>query len=130
MAVVYEVEDLTTGRKCALKRLDQPTDPKKQRRAAQLFEQEFHQLAGLAHPRVVEVYDYAIDTEGPYYTMELLGGQDLQQLAPVEWRRACVIARDVCSVLSLVHSRQLIHRDVSPRNVRCASDGSAKLIDF
>ena len=28
------------------------------------------------------------------------------------------------------HSRQLVHRDVSPRNVRCCPAGSAKLIDL
>ena len=35
------------------------------------------------------------------------------------WQRACAIARDVCSVLSLLHSRRLVYRDLSPRNVRC-----------
>jgi len=37
---------------------------------------------------------------------------------------------DVCSCLALLHSRRLLHRDVSPRNVRCTADGQAKLIDF
>jgi hypothetical protein len=37
---------------------------------------------------------------------------------------------DVCSSLALVHSRRLVHRDISPRNVRCTRDGRAKLIDF
>jgi hypothetical protein len=130
MAAVYEVTDLHTGRARALKRLDRQSDPKKQQSAAQLFEREFHTLCQLAHPRVVQVHDYAVDDDGPYYTMELLDGGDLQQLAPVPWRKACAIARDVCSALSLLHSRRAVHRDVSPRNVRCGQDGSAKLIDF
>ena len=37
---------------------------------------------------------------------------------------------DVCSALALVHSRRLVHRDVSPRNIRRGRDGTAKLIDF
>lgn len=32
--------------------------------------------------------------------------------------------------LALVHSRRLVHGDVSPRNVRCTREGHAKLIDF
>ncbi|HKP56765.1 MAG TPA: AAA family ATPase [Polyangiales bacterium] len=32
--------------------------------------------------------------------------------------------------MSLLHSRKLVHRDVSPRNVRCTRSGRAKLIDF
>jgi len=79
---------------------------------------------------VVAVYDYGRDEHGPYYTMELLDGGDLQQLAPVPWPRACALARDICSVLSLLHSRRMVYRDLSPRNVRCTSDGCAKLIDF
>jgi hypothetical protein len=37
---------------------------------------------------------------------------------------------DVCSALSLLHSRRLVHRDVTPRNIRRTPDGKAKLIDF
>src|SRR5262249_55015775 len=32
--------------------------------------------------------------------------------------------------LALLHARQLLHRDVSPRNVRIGTDENAKLIDF
>jgi eukaryotic-like serine/threonine-protein kinase len=83
-------------------------------------------LAQLAHPRIVEVYDYGIDDVGPYYTMELLDGGDLQQLAPIDPLRLCAIARDVCSALALIHSRRVLHRDVSPRNIRCRPDGTAR----
>jgi hypothetical protein len=130
MAVVYEVKDLASGQLLALKRLERDADPKIQRRNAQLFEREYERLSQLAHPRVVQVFDYAVDADGPYYTMQLLDGGDLQGVAPLPWRRACVIARDICSALSLLHSRQSVHRDISPRNVRCASDGTARLIDF
>jgi hypothetical protein len=37
---------------------------------------------------------------------------------------------DICSSLALLHSRRSIHRDISPRNIRCTTRGSAKLIDF
>jgi hypothetical protein len=130
MALVYEATDAQLGRRVALKRLQPLSDPEKHRRNLELFEREFHTLSQLAHPRVVEVYDFGIDPDGAYYTMELLEGGDLQSLAPLPWRRACAIARDVCSALSLLHSRRLVHRDVSPRNVRCLPDGAAKLIDF
>ncbi|MEY4580604.1 MAG: hypothetical protein RL701_5307, partial [Pseudomonadota bacterium] len=131
MAVVYEaVERNDTTRRVALKQLQTLSDPLKQQRNLELFEREFHTLSQLAHPRIVRVFDFGIDAGGAYYAMELLEGGDLQELAPVPWRRACSIARDVCSALSLLHSRRLVHRDVSPRNVRCLNDGPAKLIDF
>ena len=95
-----------------------------------MFEREFHTLAGLKHPRIIEVYDYGVDERGAYYTMELLDGRDLRELAPLPYPIACRYLRDVASSLALLHARHLLHRDLSPRNVRITSDGRAKLIDF
>ncbi len=130
MAVVYEVFDTATGQRRALKRLTPPDAPEKRMDAVAFFEREFFTLAQLRHPRIVSVYDYGVDAVGPFYTMELLDGGDLQRRAPVPWREACGFGRDVCSALALVHSRRMVYRDLSPRNVRCTSDGLAKLIDF
>jgi hypothetical protein len=130
MAVVYEVLDTANNRRVALKRPRADGTPEHRRRVADLFAREFHTLVQLAHPRIVEVYDYRVDENGPFYTMEILDGGDLHGLTPVDYRRACAIASDVCSALSLLHSRRIVHRDVSPRNIRCTSDGLAKLIDF
>ena len=95
-----------------------------------LFEREFGALKRLPHPNIVEVYDYGLDAAGPYYTMELLPGHDLTTQAPMPYATACRVLRDVASALALVHARRLLHRDVSPRNIRVLQDGRAKLIDF
>ena len=42
----------------------------------------------------------------------------------------CELLRDAASALALMHSRRLVHRDVSPRNLWCSPDGHGKLIDF
>ena len=130
MAVVHEAFDTVRGECVALKRMRRHDDPEKHARNAQLFEREFHTLAQLAHPRVVAVRDFGLDADGAYYAMELLDGGDLQAAAPLPWQKVCAIAHDLCSALSLLHSRGLLHRDVSPRNVRLTSHGLAKLIDF
>jgi serine/threonine-protein kinase len=130
MATVYEVVDRSTQRHLALKRLHPTPDSKRQRRLLELFEHEFLTLSQIAHPHVVEAYDYGVDQEGAYYTMELLDGGELQGRAPLSAAEVCRIGRDVCSALSLLHSRRLVYRDLNPRNVHCSRDGSAKLIDF
>jgi serine/threonine protein kinase len=98
--------------------------------AGQLFEREFDTLSQLVHPRIIEVYDYHRDQHGPYYTMELLDGGDLRERSPLPWREACRLLCDVCSAISLLHSRRLVHRDLTPLNIRCTRAGSAKLFDF
>jgi len=128
MGAVYRVRDDRSGRELALKRL--LSRENRDELVARLFEREFHTLSELAHPRIIEVYDYGVDDSGAYYTMELLGGQDLRALGKTEWRTACALLRDVASSLAILHSRRLLHGDLSPRNVRCTLDGRAKLLDF
>ncbi|MET0385892.1 MAG: protein kinase [Polyangiales bacterium] len=126
VGVVYEAVDESTGRRVALKRLERSGD----RRLALLFESEYDTLARLKHPGIVEVFDYGIDKRGPYFTMELLDGQDLSELEPIPYRQACSYLRDVASSLALLHTRRRLHRDLSPRNVRVTSDGRCRLLDF
>ncbi|HKP57238.1 MAG TPA: serine/threonine-protein kinase, partial [Polyangiales bacterium] len=130
MAVVHAATDRANGRKLALKRLLVQGDAPKQRRSAELFEREYLALAQLTHPCIVTVHDYGIDLEGAYYTMELVDGADLQQLSPLPWRQAVALARDCCSALAFLHSRRLVHRDISPRNLRKTASGRGKLLDF
>jgi hypothetical protein len=129
MGTVYAVRDVSTGRNLALKYLQRQA-AEENGSAAALFQREYHTLAHLRHPRVIQVHDYGVDSGRPYFTMELLDGSDLRELAPLPWPRACRLLRDVASSLALLHSRRLLHRDLSPRNVRCTRDGQAKLLDF
>jgi tetratricopeptide (TPR) repeat protein len=130
MATIFHVRDLVSARELALKQLELHADDKTQREEEVAFEREFHVLAQLSHPSVVSAFDYGLAEGGPYYTMELLDGGDVRERAPMPWQEVCTLAHDVCSALALVHSRRLVHRDISPRNIRCTSDGKAKLIDF
>ncbi|HEX4447824.1 MAG TPA: protein kinase [Polyangiaceae bacterium] len=130
MATVYRVTDATTARRVALKQLALPHEPARRGEMVALFEREFHALAQLSHPRVIEVYDYGVGEMGPYYTMELLDGGDLRARAPLPWRQACTLLCGVCSSLALIHSRRLVHRDVSPANIWCTHEEEGKLIDF
>jgi tetratricopeptide (TPR) repeat protein len=128
MAAVYQVLDTAKQRVVALKRLLNTGD--REGHVARLFEREYHTLSQLGHPRIIEVYDYHTDDQGPFYTMELLSGGDLRQRSPISWREACRLLCDVCSALALLHSRRLVHRDLTPLNIRCTVDERAKLFDF
>jgi tetratricopeptide (TPR) repeat protein len=130
MGAVYRATDLQTGHDVALKRLHLSKDAKRKGRYVEFFHQEFRTLAQLAHPNVVAVHDFGADEQGPYYTMELLEGDDLHALAPLPWLEICALMRDVCSAVALLHSRRLLHRDISPRNIRRTQQRRAKLIDF
>jgi tetratricopeptide (TPR) repeat protein len=132
MGAVYRATDLRSGEQVALKRM---TEPRRRRvtRALLRFQREFYTLVALHHPRIIRAFDYGVDETGPFYTMELLGGQDLRDVMKerdrLPPREACLLLRDVASALAAVHARGLVHRDLSARNVRVI-DGRAKLFDF
>jgi tetratricopeptide (TPR) repeat protein len=126
MGAVHLVFDQVTHRRIALKRLRGQANSTQRR----LFEREYHTLASLKHPGIIEVYDYGIADGEAYYTMELLEGSDLRELAPMPWVEACRCLRDLASILGVLHARRLLHRDLSPRNVWRNVDGSIKLLDF
>jgi len=128
MAKVFRVFDRVRKQEVALKQL---TVSAERSSAAALFEREFRTLAQLRHPNVIAVYDYYVPIDaGPFYTMELLDGGELLERTPMAWRDACAVMADVCSALGLLHSRGLLHRDISPRNIHQTHTGRAKLIDF
>jgi hypothetical protein len=128
MGVVYRAVDELSGEQCALKRIK--PEFARDRQGIEAFEREYRVLAGIDHPRILRVYEYGVDEVGPYYTMELVEGEDLHKRAPLDYREACLYLRDVATSLALLHARRLLHRDLSPRNVRVTPEGRCKLLDF
>lgn len=128
MGHVYRAVDVGKNHTVALKRLHEVVRCEAEMCA--LFEREYQTLAGLSHPCIIKAYDYGLEGDCPYYTMELLTGRELRALVPMPWQRACVVLRDVASALALLHSRRQVHRDISARNVHVLPDGRARLIDF
>lgn len=132
MGEVFEALDLTTDQRVALKRMSVDDTESKFARAELRFRREFHTLASLAHPRIVPVYDYGVDPSGPYYTMQMMPGEDLREVIrarKISPQETCRLLRDVASALALLHARGMVHRDLTPRNVRVVGE-RAILFDF
>lgn len=129
MAIIFRAFDRVGQREVAYKRLTFERDDDKARRTG-LFQREYETLVQLAHPNIPRAFDYGVDHTGPFYTLELLSGQDLLDTEPTDLRQTCLVLRDVASALSLIHSRGWVHRDITPSNVRVLESGRAKLLDF
>lgn len=125
-ATVLQVWDRTATRRLALKRLR----PGASERQVALFQREFYTLASLRHPNAVEVYDFGVDDGNPYYTMELLEGENLCERAPMPWLEVCEILRQVAPVLGALHARRLLHRNLTARSLWRTRAGVIKLMHF
>jgi hypothetical protein len=126
---VLHVIDRRSGQHLALKQALPASSGRRARRQA-LFRQEFHVLSRIAHPNVVRAYEYGFEDGRPFYTMELLRGRALSELAPLAWQRLCAVILDLCAPLSMLHARRFVHCDVTARNVLVTERNETKLIDF
>jgi serine/threonine-protein kinase len=98
---------------------------------------EARAAAALSHPNIARVYDYGEACDGterlPYLVMEFLEGDTLaDRLAATgafAWSRAAEVCADVAAALAAAHARDLVHRDVKPRNVMLTPAG-VKVLDF
>ena len=89
------------------------------------------------HPNVVKVFFAMTENNTCYYGMELLGGCSLSsylaQKQQLTLKEALTLLDPIMDALSFMHSRQMLHRDISPDNIflRDTPQGvSPCLIDF
>jgi serine/threonine protein kinase/WD40 repeat protein len=78
MGVVYEAEQLSLGRRVALKVL--PSHAVKDGRALDRFQREAKAAARLHHTNIVPVYEVGQDGDTCYYAMQFIQGQGLDQV--------------------------------------------------
>ena len=100
----------------------------------------------LQHANIAQVYELGKIDDSYFIAMEFINGKDLKQLferakkisKPMDIAQACYIVSQLCSGLDYAHRKKddrgvdlnIVHRDVSPQNVRISYDGEVKVIDF
>lgn len=100
------------------------------------FEREAKLIATLAHPSLVQIFDYGRDMRYYYQVMEYVPGADLGRLAGVTGYTGLTepikagMARQMVEVVEFIHSRGVLHRDLKPENFMVDADGRVKLLDL
>ncbi len=112
-----------------------------------LFEQEAKLSSRLTHANVIHIYDFG-NFEGSYLlVMEFVNGVNLadgigcarQQGTVVPLDCALYIMSLVADALEYAHQRRdditgmplnIIHRDISPKNIMLSFEGDVKVVDF
>ncbi len=101
------------------------------------FIREIKTLITLQHPNVVRIFDSGKESGLYYYTMELVRGESVKDMAKRVGRLPAVLSlavvRKVAEALDTIHQAGLLHRDVKPANIlmdKAASPFRPVLIDF
>ncbi len=101
---------------------------------AAAFQNEARIVAGLEHPHIVRVLDFAMQDETPYLVMEYAPGGSLRtrhpkgSLLPLEV--VVPYVRQIADALQYAHAQRLIHRDVKPENMLLNTRDEVLLSDF
>jgi hypothetical protein len=138
MGVVWEAHDPLLGRMLAIKTIciAFAVSPEQYLGFEQRFLAEARIAAGLSHPGIVVVHDVGQDerTGALYIAMEYLEGCTLQEIlrpgAPLPWREALRITRQVAHAVNHAHAHGVVHRDIKPANVMLLASGEPKIMDF
>ncbi len=144
MGAIYRAEHLLMRKAVAIKVLHPETENFPELVAR--FEREAIAGAHIVHPNVAAASDFGKFDGGSYFlVLEYIEGETLSDLirrGPVEPRRVAKLARQLAAALGAAHQKEIVHRDVKPKNVmvcepsiletaaRGGEDEIIKLIDF
>jgi serine/threonine-protein kinase len=131
MGEVYRARDTTLDRDVAIKVL--PEGMAQDADRSSRFEREARAVARLAHPNILEIWDYGTDDGVSYAVAELLEGEtvrDRLSRGPLEWSRAAALGAAIADGLAAAHRAGIVHRDLKPSNVFLTADGRVKILDF
>lgn len=103
-------------------------------RVRQTFINEARTLAHLNNEAIVKVIDIFDENGTSYMVMPFVEGTTLKSMVekdgPMEYEMAVNYMVQICEALTYIHSKDILHRDVTPDNVIVTPEQKIVLIDF
>ncbi len=126
---VYEGFDPRIRRRVAIK-----TCASEDAAARRRFLREAEISGNLHHRNITILYDLGDEGGVPYMVQELLTGEDLAakiaRRQPLSFAVKLLYLVQIARGLEYAHSQGIVHRDVTPANIRVLDDGLVKVMDF
>jgi eukaryotic-like serine/threonine-protein kinase len=129
--------DLPNHPLCVVKNLRQSQDPIDLEIIIGLFDKEAEALyrLGNEHNQIPKLFAHFQENGEFFLVQEYIDGHDLSKEifsgSKLSEAKVIQLLKDVLEVLTVIHNKNIIHRDIKPHNLmRRNSDGKIVLIDF
>ena len=89
----------------------------------------------IGNENIVRIHTYFEENGTAYFVMDYVEGTSFdvyirEHGGKLDWEETAKILIPVMDALGAVHSKGIVHRDVTPDNIYITKDGSVKLLDF
>ncbi len=122
MGVVYKARQNGVNRLVALKMI--LTSSHANREVLQRFTVEARVVASLQHPNIVQLFEINLESDRPYFSMELVQGGTLADRlggCPQPSRQSAQMVLTLARAIHFAHQSGVIHRDLKPANILLAA---------
>lgn len=125
---VYLAMDRRVNKEWAIKKV------RKKSAAINTVMAEVNVLKQLEHPALPKIIDIEEDADFFYVVMDYIRGENLRTIVrvagPQDQDTVVAWGIELCNVISYLHSRNIVYRDMKPSNVMLTPEGKLILIDF
>ena len=88
----------------------------------------------LKHPNIIPIFDAGECSAGPYLVFEYVEGKSLAQIlktnGAMSIEQAVPLIAAILNAVATAHSSEILHLDLSPRNILIDSDNVPRVMDF
>jgi tetratricopeptide (TPR) repeat protein len=131
MGVVYRARQVSLNRTVAIKTIlgGHLANTGEMKR----FRAEAETAAQLRHANIVAIHEVGEHDGQPFFSMDLVQGQNLAQLVgtePLPARKAAAYLKTIAEALHYAHVRGVLHRDLKPSNILIDESDQPLITDF
>lgn len=129
VSTVYLVKDTHSEKKYIAKILKENINIK-------ILENEIEKLLELNHENIVKLIDYKKEygIEPAFMILEYIEGKSLEEILKenedIKEKEIYSIFYQIAEGLKYLHSKNIIHKDLKPKNILFTSENKVKIIDF
>ena len=91
-------------------------------------------ISKLSHPNIVGILDIFEENNTAYLVMQYVEGESLNEIikkkGKIDETVALHYTTQICSALTKIHGKRILHLDIKPSNILIDEDNQVKLIDF